>query len=125
MDTRERYMVDVVNLPRLPLPELMKQLDDLGKLISNGWELKIFDDVPKLSFVFVAYTLTGLATRVIVPYAYMEDLGDKEHKEKLQQLWEKHVETDKILFGYVAELLADKARQVKTLQDAGIFNGQK
>ena len=118
-------MVDVVNLPRLPLPELVKRLSELKKLIESGWIVRLYDDVPKCTFVFVAQSPTGLATKVTVPYEYLEGLLNDDGKQKIKDLWSKQSE----LFSEMTELLLNalekQAAEVTKLQEAGIFNGQK
>jgi hypothetical protein len=118
-------MVDVVNLPRLPLPELVKRLAELKKLIESGWIVRLYDDVPKCTFVFVAQSPTGLATKVTVPYEYLNDLLEDDSKSKVKELWAKQSE----LFSEMTEMLLNalekQAQKVTTLQEAGIFDGKK
>ena len=125
MDTRERYMVDVVNLPRLPLPELMKQLDELSKLVASGWKVALYDDVTKLCFLVIARSDSGLMTRVVIPYEYMESIGSVEEREVLQVFWDQRNAAEKKLIDCVGTLLARRSEQVKELQEAGVFDGQK
>jgi len=125
MDTRERYMVDVVNLPRLPVQELVKQLDELSKLVARGWKIALYDDVPKLCFLVIARSESGLTARAVIPYEYMESIGDASERDVLQAVWDQRNAAEKRLIDCVAALLTKRAAQVTELQDAGVFNGQK
>jgi len=123
---RERYRVDVINLPRLPLPEIVNQLQDLMKLVDGGWALRLFDDVPKTQFVFVAFAKSGLRSQVAVPYEYMTDLFQDERKEQLRVLWNEQADAGRKITVLLMTGLTSKAQEVERLQKAGVFsNGEK
>jgi hypothetical protein len=123
---RERYRVDVINLPRLPLPEVVNQLQDLMKLVDGGWALRLFDDVPKTQFVFVAFAKSGLRSQVAVPYEYITDLFQDERKEQLRALWNEQADAGRKITALLMMGLTSKAQEVERLQKAGVFsNGEK
>lgn len=122
---RERYMVDVVNLPRLPISEVVPRLVELKKLVESGWMIRLYDDVPKCNFVFVAQSKTGLASKVTVPYEYLSDLLDGEEKQRIKELWAEQSALCEKMTEILLNGLEKQAEKVKTLQEAGIFDGKK
>lgn len=120
---RERYLTNVVNLTRVPLPEIVAQLKELMALESQGWKLRLVDDVVNCMFVFMVQSKTGLAVKVSVPYEYVSDLAEGQ-KEELNQLWTQQSAVVNKMTAIICDALNPKAEQIQKLQETGVFSGK-